>query len=145
MAEALKRRDAKIFRLIESMLRIEGIAPTFAEMRAHGGFHSNSPVTSSLARLEAGDLIRRLDTRARAIEVLKLPAQLTVYEQTLVLVKASTIPAPSRMRSIALAGLKHVQPDAHTPRAGLSSDSAASGMRLAVGGLHRSEVGDADR
>ncbi|TNC14882.1 hypothetical protein FF100_04705 [Methylobacterium terricola] len=51
--------------------RNEGIAPSFDDMRVHLGLHSKSGVHRMVGLLEERGYIRRLQHRARAIEVIR--------------------------------------------------------------------------
>lgn len=53
------------------MARNGGIAPSFDDMRMHLGLRSKSGVHRMIARLEERGLIRRLQHRARAIEIVR--------------------------------------------------------------------------
>jgi repressor LexA len=66
-----KQRELLIF--IDGRLRESGISPSFDEMREALELKSKSGVHRLISALEERGFIRRLPTRARALEVLKLP------------------------------------------------------------------------
>lgn len=67
-----KQYDLLIY--INETLKNKGIGPSFEEMKNHLGLHSKSGVHRLIRGLEQRKFIRRLPNRARALEVLMLPA-----------------------------------------------------------------------
>ncbi len=67
-----KQRDLLIF--IHSRLQETGISPSFEEMRDAIGLKSKSGIHRLVKSLEERGFIRRLKSRARALEIIKMPA-----------------------------------------------------------------------
>jgi repressor LexA len=67
-----KQRELLIF--IDNRLKESGISPSFDEMREALDLKSKSGVHRLISALEERGFIRRLANRARALEVVKLPA-----------------------------------------------------------------------
>ncbi len=67
----LTRKQRRLFDLIESGMRENGIAPSYDELRESLGLSSKSSIHSMMNALEARGYIRRLRYRARALEILK--------------------------------------------------------------------------
>lgn len=67
-----KQRDLLVF--IHSKLQETGISPSFEEMRGAVGLKSKSGIHRLVQSLEERGFIRRLKSRARALEIIKLPA-----------------------------------------------------------------------
>ncbi len=67
-----KQRDLLVF--IHSSLQETGISPSFEEMRGAIGLNSKSGIHRLVKALEERGFIRRLAGRARALEIVKLPA-----------------------------------------------------------------------
>lgn len=67
-----KQRDLLVF--IHSSLQETGVSPSFEEMREAIGLKSKSGVHRLVQALEERGFIRRLKSRARALEIIKLPA-----------------------------------------------------------------------
>lgn len=63
---------------IHSRLQETGVAPSFDEMRLAIGLKSKSGVDSLIRALEERGFLRRLPNKARAIEVIKLPENITI-------------------------------------------------------------------
>lgn len=121
---------------IARRIKATGIAPSFKEMRAYRGVNSQRAIDRSLDELELYGFIRRIPSRARAIEILYWPEEQkprSTYDQLLALVQASTVPAPESLKRVFLVGLKHIQPVA-AKRAGHSSSSGRVGIHAAAGG-----------
>ena len=69
-----KQHDLLIF--INQRLTETGVSPSFKEMMDAMGLHSTVGIHRLVAGLEERGFIRRLPHRARAIEVLRLPANM---------------------------------------------------------------------
>lgn len=68
-----KQHDLLIF--LDSTFKETGVCPSFDEMKDHLGLKSKSGVHRLLSELENRKFIKRLHNKARALEVLTLPAQ----------------------------------------------------------------------
>lgn len=73
----LTKRQYQLLMLIEKKLREDGVAPSFDEMKDEIGLKSKSGIHRLISGLEERGFIRRLPNRARALEVLRLPDNLT--------------------------------------------------------------------
>ena len=69
-----KQRDLLVF--IDKCLTESGISPSFEEMKDGLGLRSKSSIHRTLTQLEDRGFIRRLHYRNRAIDVLRLPADM---------------------------------------------------------------------
>ncbi len=70
----LTRKQHQLLVFIDDRLRAEGVSPSFEEMREALDLASKSGVHRLISALEERGYLRRLPNRARAIEVLKMPA-----------------------------------------------------------------------
>ena len=70
-----KQHDLLLF--IKSRLDDTGVSPSFEEMKDALGLHSKSGIHRLIKALEERGFIRRLPNRARALEIVKLPTDLT--------------------------------------------------------------------
>jgi repressor LexA len=68
-----KQHDLLIF--LDTTFKETGVCPSFDEMKDHLGLKSKSGVHRLLSELENRKFIKRLHNKARALEVLTLPAQ----------------------------------------------------------------------
>ena len=73
----LTKRQYQLLMLIEKKLREDGVSPSFDEMKDAIGLKSKSGIHRLISGLEERGFIRRLPNRARALEVLRLPANQT--------------------------------------------------------------------
>lgn len=71
----LTQKQHDLLMYINETLREKGICPSFEEMKHHLGLHSKSGVHRLINGLEQRKFLRRLPNRARALEVLMLPAE----------------------------------------------------------------------
>jgi repressor LexA len=69
----LTRKQHELLMLIHDRLQMEGIPPSFDEMKDALGLKSKSGIHRLVSALEERGFLRRLHHRARALEVLKLP------------------------------------------------------------------------
>src|ERR1700675_4956760 len=69
----LTRKQFELLRFIHERLTEAGIPPSFDEMKDALDLRSKSGIHRLITALEERGFIRRLATRARAIEVIKLP------------------------------------------------------------------------
>jgi len=71
----LTRQQNALLRYVDGYIARTGAAPSFDEMAAHLGLRSKGNIDRLLKALEERRFIRRLRNRARAIEVIRVPAQ----------------------------------------------------------------------
>src|SRR3982075_3419642 len=72
--EMLTRKQYELLRFISERLKESGVPPSFDEMKDALDLRSKSGIHRLITALEERGFIRRLPNRARAIEVIKLPA-----------------------------------------------------------------------
>lgn len=70
----LTQKQYRLLTFIEERLRHSGVSPSFDEMREAVGLKSKSGVHRLIYELEERGFIRHLRYRARALEVIKMPA-----------------------------------------------------------------------
>ena len=73
----LTRKQHELIRFIQARLEETGISPSFEEMKEALDLKSKSGVHRLISALEERGFIRRLPNRARALEVLKQPEDVT--------------------------------------------------------------------
>jgi repressor LexA len=73
----LTRKQHELIRFIQDRLEETGISPSFEEMKEALDLKSKSGVHRLISALEERGFIRRLPNRARALEVLKQPENVT--------------------------------------------------------------------
>ncbi len=73
----LTRKQHELIRFIQDRLEESGISPSFEEMKEALDLKSKSGVHRLISALEERGFIRRLPNRARALEVLKQPEDVT--------------------------------------------------------------------
>ncbi len=73
----LTRKQHELIRFIQQRLEDTGISPSFEEMKEALDLKSKSGVHRLISALEERGFIRRLPNRARALEVLKQPENVT--------------------------------------------------------------------
>lgn len=71
----LTRKQHELLRYINERLSENGVSPSFDEMKDALGLKSKSGIHRLITALEERGFIRRLAHRARALEVLRLPAE----------------------------------------------------------------------
>ncbi len=74
----LTRKQNELLLFINQHLTERGISPSFDEMKAALGLRSKSGIHRLITGLEERGFIRRLAHKARALEVLRLPADLGI-------------------------------------------------------------------
>lgn len=74
----LTRKQCDLLTFINERLGIDGVAPSFDEMKDALNLKSKSGIHRLITALEERGFIRRLPHRARALEVLRLPDQIAV-------------------------------------------------------------------
>jgi repressor LexA len=90
----LTRKQHELIRFIQQRLEDTGISPSFEEMKEALDLKSKSGVHRLISALEERGFIRRLPNRARALEVLKQPENVTSLKTV-----ASAKTAPAQVRS----------------------------------------------
>ena len=70
----LTRKQHELLMYINQRLKADGVSPSFDEMKDALGLRSKSGIHRLITALEERGFIRRLPHRARALEVVKLPA-----------------------------------------------------------------------
>jgi repressor LexA len=78
----LTRKQHELIRFIQDRLEETGISPSFEEMKEALDLKSKSGVHRLISALEERGFIRRLPNRARALEVLKQPEDVTTKAVT---------------------------------------------------------------
>ncbi|HEX8058917.1 MAG TPA: LexA family transcriptional regulator, partial [Novosphingobium sp.] len=73
----LTRKQHELIRFIQTRLEESGVSPSFEEMKEALDLKSKSGVHRLISALEERGFIRRLPNRARALEVLKQPEDIT--------------------------------------------------------------------
>ena len=71
--EMLTRKQAELLRFIHERLKEAGVPPSFDEMKDALDLRSKSGIHRLITALEERGFLRRMEKRARALEVLKLP------------------------------------------------------------------------
>ena len=70
----LTKKQYELLMLIDKRLKENGIPPSFEEMKEAVGLKSKSGIHRLITGLEERGFIRRLPNKARALEILRLPA-----------------------------------------------------------------------
>src|SRR5437868_15494157 len=73
----LTRKQHELIRFIQDRLEETGVSPSFEEMKEALDLKSKSGVHRLISALEERGFIRRLPNRARALEVLRQPEDVT--------------------------------------------------------------------
>jgi repressor LexA len=92
----LTRKQHELIRFIQSRLEETGVSPSFEEMKEALDLKSKSGVHRLISALEERGFIRRLPNRARALEVLRQPEDVTRVPP-----RAAANAAPSPVRPTA--------------------------------------------
>ena len=74
----LTRKQHELLTFINKWLETHGVSPSFDEMKEALGLKSKSGIHRLITGLEEREFIRRLPHRARALEVLRLPDDVSV-------------------------------------------------------------------
>ncbi len=72
----LTRKQYEMLEFIDQRIRIDGIPPSYEEMKEIFGMKSKSGIHRIILALEERGFIRRMPYRARAIEVIRKPAKM---------------------------------------------------------------------
>ena len=80
----LTRKQYELLMFIHERVRESGIPPSFDEMKDALDLKSKSGIHRLITALEERGFLRRMEKRARALEVMKLPDNVAeaVYEKT---------------------------------------------------------------
>lgn len=73
----LTKKQHELLMFIQDRLTATGISPSFEEMKEALSLKSKSGVHRLISALEERDFIRRLPNRARALEIVRLPEQMS--------------------------------------------------------------------
>jgi repressor LexA len=92
----LTRKQHELIRFIQNRLEETGVSPSFEEMKEALDLKSKSGVHRLISALEERGFIRRLPNRARALEVLRQPEDVT--SKAPLRAAANTNTAPSLLR-----------------------------------------------
>jgi repressor LexA len=90
----LTRKQHELIRFIQNRLEETGVSPSFEEMKEALDLKSKSGVHRLISALEERGFIRRLPNRARALEVLRQPENVTPASAPPV---ANAAPSPARL------------------------------------------------
>src|SRR5512134_3491812 len=74
----LTKKQYELLLFIDNRLKESGVSPSFDEMKDALGLRSKSGIHRLMTGLEERGFIRRLPHRARALEVVRLPENLTL-------------------------------------------------------------------
>ena len=99
-----KQHDLLIF--IHNRLKTSGVSPSYEEMKDALGLHSKSGIHRLINALQERGFIRRLPHKARALEILKLPEEMSGDPTP---VKTNVI-SPNSFRAAPKAVVEHMQP-----------------------------------
>ncbi len=75
----LTRKQHELLTFIHNYLREHGVSPSFDEMKLALGLKSKSGIHRLITGLEERGFLRRLPHRARALEVVKLPENVSLH------------------------------------------------------------------
>jgi repressor LexA len=103
----LTRKQHELIRFIQTRLEESGVSPSFEEMKEALDLKSKSGVHRLISALEERGFIRRLPNRARALEVLRQPEDVTAGK--------SGAKAPTRVAANANTPLAALKPAAPRP------------------------------
>ncbi len=90
----LTRKQLELLDFIKTRVDVDGVPPSFDEMKDALGLKSKSGIHRLITALEERGFIRRLAHRARALEIVKLPEAMEKMGFTPRLVQSSKPPAP---------------------------------------------------
>jgi repressor LexA len=92
----LTRKQHELIRFIQTRLEESGVSPSFEEMKEALDLKSKSGVHRLISALEERGFIRRLPNRARALEVLRQPEDVTTTVSTRAAANSNTALGPVR-------------------------------------------------
>lgn len=96
----LTRKQHELIRFIQSRLEESGVSPSFEEMKEALDLKSKSGVHRLISALEERGFIRRLPNRARALEVLKQPDDVTRKVSTRTAANSNTALSPMQKPAV---------------------------------------------
>ncbi len=76
----LTAKQLKLLKYLNSYIKLNGVSPSFDEMKEAMALKSKSGIHRLITALEEREYLRRLPNRARAIEILKWPENLSQDE-----------------------------------------------------------------
>jgi repressor LexA len=88
----LTRKQHELLRFIQIKLEEDGVSPSFEEMKDALDLKSKSGVHRLISALEERGFIRRLPNRARALEILRQPEDVTGGQRSAAPAKAPVAP-----------------------------------------------------
>ena len=88
----LTKQQLKLFMIIDESLKRDGVCPSFEEMKNSIGLKSKSGIHRLIKSLEERGFIRQIPNKARALEIVKYPENLTSHEPVNDNIKMTTIP-----------------------------------------------------
>ncbi|WP_343612590.1 transcriptional repressor LexA [Novosphingobium sp.] len=91
----LTRKQHELLRFIQVRLEEDGVSPSFEEMKEALDLKSKSGVHRLISALEERGFIRRLPNRARALEVLRQPEDVTGGQRGVAAAAPRATPAPA--------------------------------------------------
>jgi repressor LexA len=69
----LTKQQLKLFKVIDKSLKVDGVVPSFDEMKDRIGLKSKSGVHRLVRSLQERGFVHQLENKARAIEILRYP------------------------------------------------------------------------
>jgi repressor LexA len=105
----LTRKQHDLLEFIDQHLRQTGCSPSFEEMKDGIGLKSKSGIHRLISALEERGFLRRHRHRARALEVVRLPADAVPRAGT---------PAPGKERGVDPAATRGIKKKPPTPQMG---------------------------
>ena len=118
----LTKKQYELLMFIHERVRESGVPPSFDEMKDALDLKSKSGIHRLITALEERGFLRRIEKRARALEIIKLPDNIA----------ATVRPATTRSQAQRLnpAGARHGRPEARNG----SSDARVAGSPRRTGG-----------
>ncbi|MBD5405908.1 transcriptional repressor LexA [bacterium] len=88
----LTKQQLKLFMIIDESLKKDGVCPSFEEMKNIIGLKSKSGIHRLIKSLEERGFIKQIPNKARALEILRYPENLTSHQPVNDNIKMTTIP-----------------------------------------------------
>lgn len=88
----LTKQQLKLFMIIDESLKRDGVCPSFEEMKNSIGLKSKSGIHRLIKSLEERGFIKQIPNKARALEIIRYPENLTSHEPVNDNIKMTTIP-----------------------------------------------------
>ncbi|HET6468868.1 MAG TPA: transcriptional repressor LexA [Geminicoccaceae bacterium] len=108
----LTQRQRQLLQFIQQYMNAHGVCPSFEEMRGALRLRSKSGIHRLISGLEERGYVRRLAYRARALEVVRAPADVAVEAAAIL----ASLPRPSLERAPPASNIVHA-PFKQKPRA----------------------------